>query len=128
VELVGSTAVHREGGGTAIGTAVEKVRDRTKRIAPGLFLRHRGGGIYVYAVRGGKVRAVASTTSELAKRRKALHTAMYRLLTAKASHRARRYVGNASLGSQRLQGASLVETSDPRLNRALARLCGLNQH
>jgi hypothetical protein len=128
VELVGSTAVHREGGGTAIGTSVAKVRDRTKQIAPGLFLRHRGGGTYVYAVRKAHVRAVAVATPALARRTDALRAAMYRLLTAKASHAKRRYVGNSAAGSQRLQGASLVETSDPRLNRALARLCGLNQH
>jgi hypothetical protein len=120
--------VHREGGGTAIGTPVEKVSDRTKRIAPGLFVRHRGGGIYVYAVRKGQVRAVAVATPALASHTGALRAAMYRLLTAKASHAKRRYVGNASFGSQRLQGASLVQTSDPRLNAELARLCGLNQH
>ncbi|HKP89511.1 MAG TPA: hypothetical protein VJT75_05995 [Thermoleophilaceae bacterium] len=126
VELIGSTAVHREGGGTAIGTPVERVRDRTTRIAPGLFVRHRSGGIFVYAVRKGRVRAVAVATPSLARRRGALRAAMYRLLTAKASHAARRYVGNASEGSQRLQGKSLVDTSDPRLNAALAKLCGLN--
>jgi hypothetical protein len=125
VELVGSTAVHREGGGTAIGTPVAKVRDRTHKIAPGLYVRHRGGGIYVYAIRKGHVRAVAVTTASLERRTGALRAAMYRLLTAKASHAKRRYVGNATAGSQRLKGASLIETSDPRLNRAMARLCGL---
>jgi hypothetical protein len=125
VELVGSTAIHREGGGTAIGKPVAKVRDRARKIAPGLFVRHRGGGIYVYAVRRGHVRAVAIATRALAQRRGALRAAMYRLLTAKASHAKRRYVGNATPGSQQLRGASLIETSDPRLNRALARLCGL---
>jgi hypothetical protein len=126
VELVGSTAVHREGGGTAIGTPVEKVRDRTERIAPGLFMRHRSGGIFVYAVHEGKVVAVASTTPELARRTDALRAAMYRLLTAKASHVKRRYVGNATPGSQRLKGKALVESDNPKLNAALAKLCGLD--
>jgi hypothetical protein len=113
VELVGSTARGRSAGGVLVGA------------------RSKGNGVvvrrsWVYAVRGGRVRAVAVASRALLRRPRALRVAMGRVLTAKASARARKFVPNpAASAAGRPTGKPLAGTSDPRLNAALIMLCNL---
>ncbi|MEA2375786.1 MAG: hypothetical protein QOD53_2249, partial [Thermoleophilaceae bacterium] len=80
---------------------------------------------FVYAVGGGRVRAVAIASRSLAGHRARLRAAMRRFLIAHASQAAPTFVPNATPGSSRLTGKTLVGSSDPRVNEALAVLCGL---
>jgi hypothetical protein len=114
VELVGSTARGRSAGGISVGARASRVRSLGRQVRPGLFVR----GAYVYAVRGGHVRAVGVASSA---RRAA---AVRGLVSARASQAPRAFVPNAATRSA-LTGTTLAGASEPRLNSALALLCAL---
>jgi hypothetical protein len=118
VELVGSTAHGRSAGGVLLGA---------RSAGDGIRVRRAPQGAWVYAVRGGRVVAVATASSGLARRPKDLRVAMLRVLSAKATSRPRPFIpsGAQAKSSGGLTGKPLAGTSDPRLNAALTLLCGL---
>jgi microsomal dipeptidase-like Zn-dependent dipeptidase len=126
VQLVGSTAGGRSAGGVFVGAPARRV-GTAPTAGGGVRFRRTRRGAWVYAVRSGRVRAVAVASGDLARRPKALRAAMRLLLTARASAAPRAFVPSAAQASAsgRLTGRSLAGTSDPRLNAALAMLCGL---
>ena len=126
VELVGSTAHGRRAGGVRVATSARAVRG----------LRSAGGGVryrltrrsaWVYAVRGGRVRAVGVASRALARSPQALRGAMGRLLAARASAAPRAFVPNAAQAGARgrITGRTLAGTGNPTLDAAMAFLCGL---
>jgi hypothetical protein len=118
VQLVGSTASGRSAGGVRVGA---------RSAARGVRLVRTRRGARVYAVRGGRVYAVAFASPALARHPAALRAAMRLLLAARATAQPRAFVPNAAQASARarITGQPLAGTSDPRLNEALAMLCGL---
>jgi rhodanese-related sulfurtransferase len=124
VELAGSTAYGRGALGVEVGSAVKRVRGVATGVGQGLFVRRAGGAVFVWSVLNGHVKTVGVATRGLARRPRALRAAMKRVARAHASQAKRVFIPNATPGSARLTGASLVGTSDPRLNRALAVICG----
>ena len=118
VELVGSTAYNRRAGGVTVG---RRMRGR------GIRVRRTRRGAWVYAVRGGRVRAVAVTTRRLARRPRALRVAMRRVRRAKVTQAKRRYIPGAEAAASggRLAGRTLAGTRNTRLNRQLELLCRL---
>jgi hypothetical protein len=121
VELVGSTARGRAGRRVDVGqtTAVSGARS----IGAGVML-DRGRTNWVFAVRGGKVRAVAVASRNLAKHPKQLRAAVRRLLSARATQAKRVFVP-ATTAQSALSGSVLAGADDPRLNAAFAYLCSL---
>jgi hypothetical protein len=119
VELVGSTARGRAGQRVDVGQAAAITGARP--IGRGVLL-DRGKTNWVFAVRNGRVRAVAVASAALAKRPKQLKAAMARLLAARASQAKRVFVP-ASPAQAALSGKVLAGASDPRLNAAFAYLC-----
>jgi hypothetical protein len=97
VELVGSTAGGRSAGGVFVGARAVRLRG-TQGAGNGGEVRFRRTrrGAWVYAVRGGRVRAVAVASRALARDPAALRTAMRRVLSAKASAYAKRFVPSAA--------------------------------
>jgi hypothetical protein len=118
VQLVGSNGIGRSVGGVSVGAPARRVHGAGA-------VRRRG--TKVYAVRGGRVRAVALATRALARRPKALRVAMRRVLAAKASYGPRVFVPSAAeaSGAASTGGRPLAGTSDPRLNSALLLYCSL---
>ena len=124
VELVGSTARGRSARGVRIGARAKSLRG-VRRAGPGLRVRISGRRAWVYAIRRGRVRAVAVATRSLARRPAALRTAVSRLRAAKATQAVRSFVPNEAQAEPRLTGRALAATSDPQLNAKLAMLCSL---
>jgi hypothetical protein len=126
VQLVGSTARGRSAGGISVHALARRVRAARSAGGGIRFLRTRRGA-WVYAVRAGRVRAVAAASPDLAARPSAVRAAMRRVLAAKASAGARVFIPAAAQAAAngRLTGRPLAGTSDPRLNAALAMLCSL---
>jgi hypothetical protein len=119
VELVGTTARGRAGRRVDVGQT-EPVSG-AKPIGGGVLL-DRGRTNWVFAVRGGRVRAIAVAGAALARSPKRLRAAMARVLSARASHAKRVFVPNTAAQAA-LSGNVLAGTSDPRLNAAFAFLC-----
>ena len=126
VELAGSTARGRGARGVEVASAVKRVRGVATAVGHGLFVRRAHRAVFVWTVLDGRVKAVGVATPGLARRPHALLAAMKRVAGAHASQAKRVFIPNATLGSATLTGANLVATSDPRLNHALAVLCGLH--
>jgi hypothetical protein len=126
VQLVGSTARGRGAGGIFVGAPARRLAG-VQSAGGGISFRRTRTGAWVYAVRAGRVRAVAVATRGLARRPAALRIAMRRVLTAKASAGKRVFIPNpAQTGANaRVTGKPLAGTSDPRLNAALIMLCNL---
>ncbi|MEA2369318.1 MAG: hypothetical protein QOH38_2036 [Thermoleophilaceae bacterium] len=126
VDLAGSTGHGRGAFGAEVGAPVGRVRGVATAAGHGLFVRPGHDAVFAWLVRHGRVKAVAVATPGLAGHTGALRAAMNRVAGAHASQAKRVFVPNATPGSAKLTGANLIETSDPRLNRALAKLCGLH--
>jgi hypothetical protein len=124
VELVGSTARGRSAGGVPVGALARRVRS-ARSAGGGIRFRRTRQGAWVYAVVGGRVRAVGVVARGLARRPNALRVAMRRVLSAKATSVRRGFIPNQAQVNARPSGRPLAGTSDPRLNKALAMLCGL---
>ena len=127
VELVGTTATGRSADGVSVGAPASSLRATAGPAGDGLRVRRAGRVAWVYAVRDGRVRAVAVASSSLARRPAALRAAIARLRAAKATNATPEYVpGEAETATRgALAGRSLAGSSDPRLNAALALLCHL---
>jgi hypothetical protein len=119
VELVGSTATGRAGRRVDVGQTARVTG--AKPIGRGILL-DRGRTNWVFAVRKGRVRAVAVASPSLAKNPKQLRAATSRLLSARGSQAGRVFIPN-SAAQAALSGKVLAGTSDPRLNAAFALLC-----
>jgi hypothetical protein len=124
VELFGSTARGRSAGGVLVNDSARRVRT-ARSAGGGIRFRRMRTGAWVYAVRGGRVRAVGVVSRGLARRPNALRAAMLRVLSAKAKAGPRPFVPNPAQANARLSGRPLAGTSDPRLNKALVMLCNL---
>jgi hypothetical protein len=124
VELVGTTARGRSALGVAIGSR-RTVPGRS--LGGGLTLLRSGSRSFVFSTRGGRVRALAVTTSRFAARAAAVRAAMRRVLSARASSAKRVFVPAAAQATKaaRLEGRVLATGADARTSRGLALLCGL---
>jgi hypothetical protein len=111
-----------------VGAKARRVR-KFRSAGGGVRFRRTRRAVWVFVVRGRRVRAVAVTTRGLARHRRALRIAARRVLTAKASARKRVFVPSTTQARAAARGKPtgqpLAGTSDPRLNAALAMLCGL---
>ena len=127
VELAGSTAFGRHAGRIFVGSRASRVRDVARSLGRGLYLRRAGKrSRFVYFVRKGRVRMVAVATRKLASSKRRLRAAVRRLRSARAAQVRRQFVPNAK-ASVRPTGATLAGSQNPRLNRQLALLCGLQR-
>jgi hypothetical protein len=118
VELVGSTARGRAARGVDVGQS--RPVTGAQPIGDGILL-DRGRANWVFAVRDGRVRAVAVASDRLATRPKKLRAAMARLLAARTTQARRVFHANAAARSA---GNTLFAgSSDSRLNAAFAFLC-----
>jgi hypothetical protein len=117
VELVGTTARGRRTRGLMVG-------DRTSR--KGLFTRRSGTRTFVYSAAGGRVRAIAVTSTKLARNRRALRVAMRRLTRARATAARRTFVPAKAQASGRMLGRTLAGSADREENARQALLCNLN--
>jgi hypothetical protein len=124
VELVGSTARGRSARGLQVGA-----RSAIRR---GLRVRRTSRAAWVYVIRGHRVRAVAVASPALARSRSRLGAAVNQLLSATATAVPRAFVPStaqaAAAAAGKPSGQPLAGTSSPRLNAALALLCGLGAH
>jgi hypothetical protein len=125
VELVGATADERFAGGVEVGDRASAVRGAT-RIGRGVLVRATGDRAFAYAVRKGRVRAVAIAASGLAGNRAALRTAVGRVLSAKASNRQRRFVPAEKQAEGKMLGRTLASSGDLEIDARMAYLCNLN--
>jgi hypothetical protein len=127
VQLVGSTAHGRSANGVAVGAPSRRVKQITQSGGAGLRIRPHGGVSWVYAVRGGRVRAVAVAASALARRPAALRAAVARLLSAQAAQTSPGFVPSDAQAATRgaPTGRTLAGSIDPSLNAALTLLCHL---
>ncbi len=117
VELVGTTARGRSTRGVRVGA---------RRRGPALQVRRSGKRAFVVSVRRGRVQALAVTTARLAADRKALQTAMRRVLAAQADNRPRSFVPAEAQAKPRLLGRTLAGAGDRAVDARLAMLCSLN--
>ena len=125
VELVGSTANGRNALGVGIGSSARRVR-RARSAGGGILVRRAGNRAFVYATSKGRVRAVAVTTSKLARNRSALRTAMRRVLAARADNQPGKFVPAPAQAKQAMLGKTLAGTGDRKVDEKLAMYCALN--
>ncbi len=125
VELVGSTGTGRAG--RLVENHQKAPVTHTRSIGGGLLLGTSGRTRWVFAVKKGRVRAIAVATKALAKNHKALRAAMHRVLAAHGSQAKHTFVPNPAATAARaaLHGAVLAAASDPAAAAALAYLCHL---
>jgi hypothetical protein len=119
VELAGSSATGRRAGGVAVGDQVPRAGKRV-----------RTSGNFVYAVRRGRVTAVAVATRALIDRPRALRAAMKRVRGAEAAQARPGFVpspaqAKAAAAGGGLEGQILAGTGNAKLNSAFAYLCSL---
>jgi hypothetical protein len=127
VRLVGSTARGRTAAGVGVGAPARALAG-TRAAGGGVRYRTTASGAWAYAVRRGRVTAVATASRALARRPQALRAAVERLAAAGATQARRAFVPSASAAAAAAgppAGRTLAGTSDPRLDAALALLCSL---
>jgi hypothetical protein len=132
VEVVGSNAdgrwvpgVSRAKRGGVIGAPVRRIR-RGRPIGGGLLVQRAGDRRFVFAVRRGRVRAIAVVDAGFARDRRALRSAMRRVLRATASSAPRRFVPAEPQAEQRMLGRALASSGDRDVDAKLALFCSLN--
>ena len=123
VQLVGTTARGRSAGSVRIGDAAATARGRAA--GGGLRVARDGKRAFVYAVRDGRVRALAVTTAAFAADAKALRSAIDRVLSARASGAVRRFVPAEAQAKGSMLGRTLAGSADAKKNAQLALLCNL---
>jgi hypothetical protein len=127
VELVGSTARGRSAGGVAVGApATDLVA--TDTAAPDVRYRHTAQATWAYLIRDGRVAAVGTASSSLARDAGALAAAMRRVGSASATQVTAPFEPGAAQAEQPSTpptGQPLAGTADPTVNAALAALCHL---
>jgi hypothetical protein len=120
VQLVGSTANKRLADGIEVGRPANRLQG-TPSIGGGLFLRRVGSRAYVFAVRAGRIRGAAVTTTGYASHRGALRVAMRRVMTAKADSTPRKFIPNPKQAKGRFLGRAIAGTP-----ASLMYYCGLS--
>jgi hypothetical protein len=86
----------------------------------------RSGTAFVYVVKSGRVRALATVDRTIARKPALIRRSVKLLLAARGSQERRRFVPAAAQASgAKVDGQPLAGTSDPELNRKLALLCSL---
>lgn len=127
VQLVGSTAKGRSAGGVKVGARASSLGRRVRDAGGGVRYRPTANGAFVYDVRKGRVRAVASVTRGVAGRKAAMRAAIRQLRTARATSATRAFVPSAATARAAAAptGVPLAGTSDARLNAQLTYLCML---
>ena len=124
VDLVGSTASLRFARGVRVGAPARSLRG-ARAIGGGVSVRRVGRTAYVFAVSGGRVRAVGVTTARFAAGAGALRTAMRRVLRAKADNIPKTFIPAAEQASGSLAGRSLAGSADAATNAKMAMFCSL---
>jgi hypothetical protein len=125
VELVGSTARGRNALGVGIGARASRIR-RGRAIGGGVVVRRSGSRAFVYFRRRGRVRAVGVTTWRLARDRRAVRSAVRRVLRARADNRPKGFVSSEAQARPAMLGRSLAATGDRDVDARLAMFCSLN--
>jgi hypothetical protein len=127
VELVGSTALNRAANRVDNGQPASGIERSTHAIGAGIRIDRARSTNWVFAVRRGRVVAVAVASDALAQNPAALKAAMKRLLKAHGSQAKRTFIPNSAAAAARaaLHGNVLAGASDPKLNAAMAYLCSM---
>jgi hypothetical protein len=132
VEVVGSNAEgrwvpgtkrHKRGG--VVGAPVKRIR-RGRSIGRGLIAQRAGRSTFVFATRGRRVRAIAVMSAERARDRRAVRSAMRRILGATADSRPRRFVPAEPQAKPAMLGRALASSGDRDVDAKLALYCSLN--
>jgi hypothetical protein len=117
--------------GVAVGSSVRKL-PRGLRSAGGSirYRRTRSGTAFVYVVRAGRVRALATVTRTVARRPASIRRDVRLLLAAKASQAKRDFKPSPTQASRAERGVEpagrpLAGTGNELMNEQLALLCGL---
>jgi hypothetical protein len=130
VELVGSTAAGRSAGGVAVGAPASDIK-ASKSAGEAVRYRATDDGAWAYAIRDGRVAAVATASRSLARDPAALAAAMGRLASATATQATAPFEASAVQSAQTADGAAqptgrpLAGAGDQQLTAALAALCHL---
>lgn len=111
VELVGSTARGRNALGIGMGRRTKAIR-RARKIGGGVLVRRAGNRAFVWATRGGRVRAVGVTTSRFASNRRAVRSAMQRVLRARADNTPGEFVPAEAQAKASALGEPLTSSGD----------------
>jgi hypothetical protein len=128
VDLVGSTAYGRNALGVGIGrraTVVRRAR-RARRVGGGVLVRRSGDRAFVWLTQRGRVTAVGVTTARFARDRRALRSAMRRVLRARAENRPKGFVPSEAQAKPAMLGRGLAATGDRDVDAKLALYCSLN--
>jgi hypothetical protein len=130
-ELIGTTARGRMTHGVAVGSSARRL-PRGLRSAGGSirYRRTRSGTAFVYVVRAGRVRALATVSRTVARRRASIRRDVRLLLAAKASQAPREFKPSPTQASRAARGVQptgrpLAGTGNELINERLALLCGL---
>lgn len=125
VELVGTTARGRFARQIAVGDPAGAVAG-ARAVGPHLRVKRSRGRSFVYALRDGRVQAIAVTRPALAARPAALRAAVLRVLRARASAAPRRFVPAKAQAGGQMAGRPLAGSGDRETDARTALLCGLN--
>ncbi len=99
---------------------------RGRPIGGGLLVQRAGRSTFVFATRARRVRAIAVMTAEYARDRRAVRSAMRRILRATADNRPRRFVPAEPQAKQAMLGRALASSGDRDVDAKLALFCSLN--
>jgi hypothetical protein len=117
--------------GVAVGSSARRL-PRGLRSAGGSirYRRTRSGTAFVYVVRAGRVRALATVSRTVARRRASIRRDVRLLLAAKASQAPREFKPSPTQASRAARGVEptgrpLAGTGNELINERLALLCGL---
>jgi hypothetical protein len=109
------------------------VGDRTSRLrratvaGKGIRTIRSGDRTFVYSIAKGRVRAIAVTTTDFARSRKALRGAVSRVLRGRASAAPRTFVAaNKAQASGKMLGRALAQTGNRETDARNALFCALN--
>jgi hypothetical protein len=84
------------------------------------------GRAYVDLVKGGRVKAIAVTTTAFARNARRLKGAMAQVLAARADNHPRRFVPARAQADGRMLGRAIAGSGDSATNQRLALYCSLN--
>jgi len=130
-ELIGTTARGRMTHRVAVGSSIRKLPRGLRSAGAGIrYRRTRSGTAFVYVVRAGRVRALATVSRAVARRGSSIRRDVRLLLAAKASQARREFKPSPTEASRTARGAGptgrpLAGTGNELINERLALLCGL---
>ena len=129
-ELIGTTARGRMIEGVAVGSSARRLPRGLRSAGGGISYRvTRSGTAFVYVVKSGRVRALATVTRTVARKASSVRRDVALLLAAKATQERRRFQPSTTVASREARGLDdgqpLAGTGNEQLNEKLALLCGL---